>query len=170
MYNHYDLYGPVHKGLCYSLSGICYQAGSVVIMNDQNLKSFIKEWRQIVVILERFILAFLYQADAIFLANALSPTETAQGLAAVEAAKRADVKKIVYLSVPMPEDSKHMPHFKSKIPVEEAIRQSGASFTILRPNNFFQNDYWYREAILHHRISAVDRFFQVESRRRKGYS
>lgn len=96
--------------------------------------------------------AAFYQADAVFLANALSPTETAQGLAAVEAARRAGVKKIVYLSVPMPEDSKHIPHFKSKIPVEEAIRQSGASYTILRPNNFFQNDYWYREAVLQYQI------------------
>lgn len=52
MYNRYDLYGPVHKGLRYALSGICYQAGSIDISNDQNLKSFIEEWRQIVVILE----------------------------------------------------------------------------------------------------------------------
>ncbi len=29
MYNRYDLYGPVHKGLRYALSGICYQAGSI---------------------------------------------------------------------------------------------------------------------------------------------
>ncbi|MFC5469313.1 SDR family oxidoreductase [Cohnella suwonensis] len=93
-----------------------------------------------------------YQADAVFLLNALSQTETAQGLAAVEAAKRAGVKKIVYLSVPMPEGSKHIPHFKSKIPIEEAIRQSGAMYTILRPNNFYQNDYWYRDAILDYRI------------------
>lgn len=96
--------------------------------------------------------AAFYQADAVFVAIALSPTETAQGLTAVEAAKRAGVKKIVYLSVPMPEDSKHIPHFKSKIPIEEAIHQSGAMYTILRPNNFYQNDYWYREAILNYRI------------------
>lgn len=93
-----------------------------------------------------------HQADAVFLLNALSPTETVQGLTAVESAKRAGVKKIVYLSVPMPEDSKHIPHFKSKIPIEEAIRQSGAMYTILRPNNFYQNDYSFREAILSYRI------------------
>lgn len=52
MFNRYDLYGPVHKGLRYALSGICYQSGSLDIRNDQNLKSFIEEWRQIVVILE----------------------------------------------------------------------------------------------------------------------
>ncbi|MBW5446158.1 NAD(P)H-binding protein [Cohnella sp. CFH 77786] len=92
------------------------------------------------------------QADAVFLLNALSPTETAQGLAAVEAAQKAGVKKIVYLSVPMPEDSKHIPHFKSKIPIEEAVRQSGAKYTILRPNNFYQNDYMFRDAILGYRI------------------
>lgn len=88
------------------------------------------------------------QADAVFLLNALSQTETAQGLAAVESAKKAGVKKIVYLSVPMSEDNKHIPHFKSKFPIEQAIRQSGIMYTILRPNNFYQNDYSFREAIL----------------------
>ncbi|KIL38175.1 hypothetical protein SD70_27995 [Gordoniibacillus kamchatkensis] len=92
------------------------------------------------------------RADAVFLLNALSHTETEQGVAAVEAAKKAGVKKIVYLSVPLMEDNKHIPHFKSKIPIEEAIRQSGMAYTLLRPNNFYQNDYWYREAILGYRI------------------
>ena len=47
----------------------------------------------------------------------------------------------------MPEGSGHIPHFKSKVPVEEAIRSSGLDNTILRPNNFYQNDLWFREAI-----------------------
>lgn len=84
--------------------------------------------------------------------NALSHTETEQAVAAVEAAKKAGVKKIVYLSVPIMEDNKHIPHFKSKIPIEEAIRQSGMAYTLLRPNNFYQNDYWYRDVILGYRI------------------
>jgi uncharacterized protein YbjT (DUF2867 family) len=91
-------------------------------------------------------------AEALFLLNALSQSETEQGLAAIEAAKSAGVRRIVYLSVPMPEGSGHIPHFRSKVPVEEAIRSSGVAYTILRPNNFFQNDLWFREAITQYGI------------------
>ena len=87
-------------------------------------------------------------AEALFLLIAVSQTETEQGLAAVEAAKSAGIGKIVYMSVPIPEESKHIPHFKSKIPIEEAVRKSGIAYTILKPNNFFQNDYWFQEAIM----------------------
>lgn len=52
MYNRYDLYGPVHKGLRHALSGLCFQAGSADFMDHQNLESFIEEWRRIVIILE----------------------------------------------------------------------------------------------------------------------
>jgi uncharacterized protein YbjT (DUF2867 family) len=91
-------------------------------------------------------------AEALFLLNALSQTETEQGLAAVEAARSAGTRRIVYLSVPMPEGSTHIPHFRSKVPVEEAIRSSGVAYTILRPNNFFQNDLWFRQAITRHGV------------------
>ncbi len=85
--------------------------------------------------------------DAMFLLNALSQTETAQGLAAVQAARKGGVKKIVYMSVLMPAGSEIIPHFASKIPVEQAVRQSGLDWTILRPNNFYQNDLGLRDAI-----------------------
>ena len=86
--------------------------------------------------------------DSVFLLVPVSPRETTQGLAAVEAAKAASLKKIVYLSVSMPEGSTHIPHFGSKIPVEYAIKESGIAFTILRPNNFFQNDLALKETIM----------------------
>ena len=85
--------------------------------------------------------------EAVFLLNALSPHETEQGLAAVEAARSAGARRLVYMSVVMPRGSEHIPHFRSKIPVEQALRESGIPYTILRPNSFFQNDLRYREAI-----------------------
>jgi len=91
-------------------------------------------------------------ADTVFLLNAVSQTETQQGLAAVEAAKKARTRKIVYMSVPMPPGSNHIPHFASKIPIEQAIKASGLEWTILRPNNFYQNDYWFREAIANYGV------------------
>jgi len=87
--------------------------------------------------------------DGVFLITALSRNETLQGLAAVTAAKMAGVNKLVYLSVPMPPGSDHIPHYLSKIPIERTIRESGMNYTILRPNNFFQNDYlWCRAAVM----------------------
>lgn len=87
--------------------------------------------------------------DAVFLMTALSRNETLQGLAAVTAAKMAGVKKLVYLSVPMPPGSDHIPHYLGKIPIERTIRDSGMNYTILRPNNFYQNDYlWCRAAVM----------------------
>ncbi|MEJ2552634.1 MAG: NmrA family NAD(P)-binding protein [Gammaproteobacteria bacterium] len=86
---------------------------------------------------------------AVFLTTALSRNETLQGLAAVSAAKRARVAKLVSLSVPMPPGSAHIPHYRSKIPIERAIQESDLNYTILRPNNFFQNDYlWCRAAVM----------------------
>ena len=91
--------------------------------------------------------------DAVFLMTALSRNETLQGLAAVSAAKKALVNKLVYLSVPMPPGSDHIPHYLGKIPIERTIRDSGLDYTILRPNNFFQNDYlWCRAAVMFYGI------------------
>lgn len=90
--------------------------------------------------------------DAVFLLNAVSPTETHEGLMAVNGARLAGVKRIVYLSVPKLEQAPHLPHFGSKLPVETAIKASRIPYTILKPNNFFQNDYWFKEAILQHGV------------------
>lgn len=85
--------------------------------------------------------------DAAFLLNALSQDETAQGLAAVAAAKRARLEHVVYMSVHRLRESPHIPHFASKIPIEDALRDSGLAWTILQPNNFFQNDVWFAGVI-----------------------
>lgn len=84
----------------------------------------------------------------VFLVTPLSQNETLQGIAAVQAAKIAEVEHIVYMSVPMPKGVEVIPHFKSKVPVEAEIKSSGIPFTILRPNNFYQNDYWCRAAVM----------------------
>jgi uncharacterized protein YbjT (DUF2867 family) len=86
--------------------------------------------------------------DNLVLITVVHPDETARGLFAVKAAKKAGVRKIVYISVVMPPGSERIPHFASKIPIEQAIKDSGVAYTILRPNNFFQNDLELREAIV----------------------
>ena len=85
--------------------------------------------------------------DGVFLINAVSRTETNEGLMAINGLTAAGVKKVVYVSVVGIEDAPHLPHFGSKMPIEFALKRSGADFTILRPNNFYQNDLWFREPI-----------------------
>ncbi len=86
--------------------------------------------------------------DNMFLLLPVSQNETERGLAAVAAARDSTVKKIVYLSVFMPPGSDIIPHFNSKKPIEDAIRNSGLAYTILRPNNFYQNDLTIRVVIM----------------------
>lgn len=83
--------------------------------------------------------------DAVFLLNAVSSTETQEGLFALEWAKQHGVKKLVHLSVQHVERAPHLPHFASKVAIELAIKQSGIDYTILQPNNFYQNDYWFKD-------------------------
>lgn len=40
------------------------------------------------------------------------------------------------------------PHFKSKIEIQSAIEKSGLPCTCIMPNNFYQNDTWFKQAIL----------------------
>ncbi|MDH4069222.1 MAG: NmrA family NAD(P)-binding protein [Ignavibacteria bacterium] len=86
--------------------------------------------------------------------TALSENETEQGLNAVAAAKGAGVRRFVYMSIHRLEDIPEAPHFASKVPIEKAIRESGMAYTIIRPNNFYQNDYWFQQPILEYGVYA----------------
>jgi len=90
--------------------------------------------------------------ESLFLLTPLSRTETDEGLAAVEAAREAGVRRIVYMTVHKLEAGAHIPHFGSKIPVAKAVRESGIPWTLLEPSNFFQNDYWFQEPITQHGV------------------
>lgn len=86
--------------------------------------------------------------DAVFLLNAVTQTESHEALLALCAMRLAGVKRVVYLSVHHVDEGAFLPHFGSKVGVEQGIRRSGIPFTMLRPNNFYQNDYWYKDAML----------------------
>ncbi len=90
--------------------------------------------------------------DSVFLLIAVSTTETHEDLMAVNGMRMSGVKHIVYMSVHNLEQALHLPHIGSKLPIETAVKASGIPCTILRPNNFFQNDYWFKEAMLKHSI------------------
>jgi uncharacterized protein YbjT (DUF2867 family) len=86
--------------------------------------------------------------DRMFLLVAQGPNEMNQGLAAVEAARNATLERLVYMSVRMPTYASEVPHFATKQAIEAAVLRSGLPFTILRPNNFFQNDLAFLDVIL----------------------
>lgn len=90
--------------------------------------------------------------DAVFLLSVVSPTEASEALMAVTGMRLAGVKRVVYLSVHHADKAAWLPHFGSKVGVEEALKVSGIPFTILRPSNFFQNDYWFKDAILQYGV------------------
>jgi uncharacterized protein YbjT (DUF2867 family) len=71
---------------------------------------------------------------------------------AVNGARMAGAKKLVFLSIHRLDEAPHLPHFGAKIPIEAAVKASGIPFTILRPNNFYQNDLWYKDAMLGHGV------------------
>jgi uncharacterized protein YbjT (DUF2867 family) len=87
-------------------------------------------------------------AGSVFLLNPVGMTESHEGLMAVCGARLAGVGRIVYLSVHQVDQAAFLPHFGSKVGIESALKASGIPYTILRPNNFFQNDYWLKEALL----------------------
>ena len=67
---------------------------------------------------------------------------------------------LAYLSVHNVDAAPHLPHFGSKIAVEIAIKASGVPFTILRPNNFHQNDSWFKDAMLKYGVNDLRLFFE----------
>ena len=90
--------------------------------------------------------------DAVFLLNPVSQTETSEALMALTAMRTAGVKRVVYVSVHHVDQAPWLPHFGSKVGVEAALKKSGLDYTILRPNNFYQNDYWFKDVLLQYSV------------------
>lgn len=83
--------------------------------------------------------------DRVFMLNPLSLSETSEGLFAVNGIRKSRIDRVVYMSVHKLDHALYLPHFGSKLAIEQAIKNSGISYTILRPNNFYQNDYWSKD-------------------------
>jgi len=90
----------------------------------------------------------LQDIERLVLITALSENEAAEGRAAVAAARAAGVRRVVFLSVHDVEKCPEAPHFRSKIEIQQALEASGLEWTTVKPNNFFQNDWALRQAIV----------------------
>jgi uncharacterized protein YbjT (DUF2867 family) len=90
--------------------------------------------------------------DAVFLLNPVSTTESFEGIMGVNGARDGGATRLVYMSVQSLDQAPHLPHFGGKIAVEAAVMKSGMEWTIVRPNNFYQNDVWFKDVMLQYGI------------------
>jgi uncharacterized protein YbjT (DUF2867 family) len=84
----------------------------------------------------------------LFLLNAVVADEFTQALIALNVAREAGVKHVVYLSVIHSDVYVNVPHFAGKYGVERMIENMGFSATILRPAYFMDNDLTVKDVVL----------------------
>ncbi len=85
--------------------------------------------------------------STLFLLNAVVPDEFTQALIALNLAKDAGIKHVVYLSVIHSDVYVNVPHFAGKFGVERMLEHMGFSATILRPAYFMDNDLTIKDVI-----------------------
>jgi uncharacterized protein YbjT (DUF2867 family) len=85
--------------------------------------------------------------STLFLLNAVVPDEFTQALIALNLAKDAGIKHVVYLSVIHSDVYVNVPHFAGKFGVERMLERMGFSATILRPAYFMDNDLTIKDVI-----------------------
>ncbi len=90
----------------------------------------------------------MHGVDKLYLLNAVSPDELTQALIAYDLAKKLKLKHMVYHSVFRVEHFKDVPHFASKLAIENALQEFEVPFTIIRPNYFIQNDATLKDALM----------------------
>ena len=73
-----------------------------------------------------------------------------------EAARRAGVRRVVHMSITNPSEDSPLEYFSGKARLEQALRESGLSYSILRPTVLFG-----REDILINNIAWALRYFPV---------
>ena len=90
--------------------------------------------------------------STLFLLNAVVPDEFTQALIALNVAREAGVKHLVYLSVIHSDRYVNVPHFAGKFGVERMIEQMGFSATILRPAYFMGNDLTVKDVVVNYGV------------------
>ncbi|MCF4128459.1 SDR family oxidoreductase [Methylobacterium sp. SyP6R] len=95
--------------------------------------------------------------STLFLLNAVVPDEVTQALVALNLAREAGIRRVVYLSVIHSDRFVNVPHFAGKFAVERMIEgmvSEGRGFeaTILRPAYFIDNDRTVADMVLQHGV------------------
>ncbi|MBY4897101.1 SDR family oxidoreductase [Cupriavidus sp. AU9028] len=90
--------------------------------------------------------------STLFLLNAVVPDEFTQALIALNVAREAGIKRVVYLSVIHSDRYVNVPHFAGKFGVERMIETMGVPATILRPAYFMGNDLTIKDVVSDHGV------------------
>jgi len=90
--------------------------------------------------------------STLFLLNGVVPDEFTQALVALNVAREARIKRVVYLSVIHSDVYVNVPHFAGKFGVERMIEAAGFSATILRPAYFMSNELTIKDVVLGHGV------------------
>jgi uncharacterized protein YbjT (DUF2867 family) len=91
-------------------------------------------------------------ASTLFLLNAVTADEVTQALIALNVAREAGIRRVVYLSVIHSDVYVNVPHFAGKFAVERMIEAMGFEATILRPAYFMSNEHTIKDVVLQHGI------------------
>ena len=86
------------------------------------------------------ILSAMDAIDTIILILGVHPSEEERGLAIIDAAKKANVKRIVSLSLVHSPGTEHVAFYRSKLAIEGAFKNSDMHWSIIRSSSFFQSD------------------------------
>jgi uncharacterized protein YbjT (DUF2867 family) len=85
--------------------------------------------------------------------NLVTPGTARRPGSVVNQARRQKAKRIVKARPSTtPRRAFKFPLRAAKVAIEAAIRDTGIAYTMIRLNNFYQNDYWYKDVILQHGI------------------
>lgn len=93
--------------------------------------------------------------DELVLVLQVNPNEQARGLAAVEAAKAAGVKRLVFLSLVHGPGTELVPFYQSKLAIEAAFKQSDMEWAVVRSSSFFQSDAGLKSEILNQGVFSA---------------
>lgn len=86
-------------------------------------------------------------ATTLFLLNGVVADEYTQALIALNVAREAGIKRIVYLSVIHSDRYVNVPHFAGKFGVERMIEQMKLGATILRPAYYMDNEITIKDLV-----------------------
>jgi len=98
------------------------------------------------------IQAALKGQNKVVLITPASQTEGEDGVRFVELAQKSGIRHIVFQSIHDVRKASDIPHFESKIRIQNALEKSGLLWTSICPNNFFQNDYWFQQAVMEYGV------------------
>ena len=85
--------------------------------------------------------------DTMFLITPPTPGQVGQETAAIDAARRAGIGRIVKISASDSNVRSPVPWAKSHALIDHHLRGSGIDWTILKPTAFMQNFLWFKEPI-----------------------